>query len=103
VKVLQTAILSAVAAGATIETNKAGFLPGMTVPVIIGSPDAAFAGSAVVQTSEDGSTWGTASGAVAVTTAGLAIQQIVLKQYVRLNVTARTAGSVQATLLSDVG
>jgi hypothetical protein len=103
VKTKQSAILAALAAGATITTQEAGFLPGMTVPAIIGSPGGAFVGSAILQTSEDGSTWGTASGASAVTGAGLNIQSVVLKQYIRLNVIAYTSGNIQATLLSDVG
>lgn len=99
----QSAILAAFVVGATISTNEAGFLPGMKVPAIIGSPGAAFVGSAILQSSEDGTTWGTASGAVAVTTAGLNIQEVVLKQYMRLNVTAFTSGNIQATLVSTIG
>jgi hypothetical protein len=102
VKIKQSAILAALAAGATISTTEAGLLPGMTVVAVLGSPGGAFVGSAIVQTSEDGSTWGTASGASAVTGAGLNIQPIVLKQYVRLNVTAFTSGNIQATILSDI-
>lgn len=101
-KIKQSAILAAFAAGATINTSEAGLLPGMIVPVVIGSPGAAFVGSAIIQTSEDGSTWGTGSGAVAVTGPGLNIQQVTLKQYIRLNVTAYTSGNIQATILSDI-
>jgi hypothetical protein len=102
-KVLQSAVLSSVASDDAISTEVAGFLPGMQVPAFLTSPSADFAGSAIIQTSEDGSTWGTATGAVAKTTDGTEIQVITLKQYVRLNVTARSAGSVQMTLLSNVG
>lgn len=98
----QTAILAAAAAGATISTTEAGFLPGMKVPAVIGSPGNAFVGSAIVQTSEDGTTWGTGTGAVAVTGPGLNIQEITLKQYIRLNVTAFTSGSIQSTFLSAI-
>jgi hypothetical protein len=103
VKIKQSAILAALAAGATINTTEAGFLPGMVVPAFIGSPSGAFVGSAILQTSEDGTTWGTAGGAVAVTTQGLNVQTITLKQFIRLNVTAFTSGNIQATLISDVG
>lgn len=102
-KLKQTAILAALAAGATITTEEAGFLPGMQVPAIIGSPSGAFVGSAILQTSEDGTTWGTGTGAAAVTGPGLNIQNITLKQKIRLNVTAYTSGDIQATLMSDIG
>ncbi|KAF0844333.1 hypothetical protein FNL37_1777 [Methylovorus glucosotrophus] len=101
-KIKQSAILAALAAGATISTTEAGFLPGMTVAAIIGSPGGAFVGSAILQTSQDGSTWGTAPGAAAVTGPGLNIQQVTLAQFIRFNVTAYTSGNIQATLLSDI-
>lgn len=101
-KVKQSAILAAQAAGATINTNETGFLPGIVVPVFLGSPGGAFVGSAIVQTSVDGTTWSTASGAVAVTGPGLNIQQITLAQFVRLNVTAFTSGNIQATFIGDI-
>jgi len=98
----QSAILSAAAAGATINTNESGLCPGMKIVAEIGSPGAAFVGSAIVQTSEDGSTWGTATGAVAVTGPGLNIQEITLKQYLRLNVTAYTSGNIQASFFGEL-
>lgn len=101
-KIKQSAILAALAAGATINTTESGFLPGMTVPVFIGSPGGAFVGSAIVQSSVDGTNWVTASGAVAVTSAGLNVQPIVLAQFIRLNVTAYTSGNIQATLVGDI-
>lgn len=102
-KIKQTAILTAVGAGAAIATDETGFLPGMEVPVVLASPGGAFTGSAILQTSEDNATWANAAGAVAVTRAGVAIQSITLKQFMRLNVTAFTTGSIQATALSNVG
>lgn len=101
-KVKQSALLASVVAGATINTQEAGFLPGMVVPVLLASPSGAFVGSAIIQTSEDGTTWATGGGAVAVTAGGLNIQQITLKQYIRLNCTAYTSGGIQATILSDI-
>lgn len=98
----QTAILAALAAGAIISTTELGFLPGMKVAAVIGSPGGAFVGSAIVQTSEDGTTWGTATGAVAVTGPGLNVQEVTLKQYLRLNVTAYTSGNIQSSFLSGL-
>ncbi len=98
----QSAILAALAAGATIATTEIGFLPGMKVAAVIGSPAGAFVGSAIVQTSEDGTTWGTATGAVAVTGPGLNVQEVTLKQFIRLNVTAFTSGNIQASLISGL-
>lgn len=101
-KIKQSALLASVVAGATITTTEAGFLPGMVVPVVLGSPSGAFVGSAVIQTSEDGTTWGTGTGAVAVTAPGVNIQSVTLKQFIRLNCTAYTSGNIQATILSDI-
>lgn len=102
-KVKQSAVLASVVAGAAINTREAGFLPGMQVPVSFASPGGSFVGSAILQTSEDGTTWGTATGAAAVTTLGGGqIQVITLKQYLRLNMTAFTSGNLQATILSDI-
>lgn len=102
-KFKQSAVLSTVVAGATISTNEAGFLPGMQVLAIIAPPTStAFSGSAVIQTSIDGTTWATAVGAVAVTSAGTVLQVITLQQFVRLNMTVATAGSLQVTFVSDI-
>jgi len=98
----QSAVLASVVAGATINTLEAGFLPGMAVVGILGSPSGAFVGSAILQSSVDGTTWATASGATAVTGPGVNIQSIVLAQYLRLNCTAYTSGGIQASLLSDI-
>jgi len=101
-KLKQTALLAALAAGATITTMEAGFLPGMTVAAILHSPAGAFVGSAQVQTSQDNVTWVNATGSTAVTAGGTDIQLITLAQYVRLNVTAYTSGGIKATFLSDI-
>lgn len=102
-KFKQTAVLSSVVAGDAIPTNEAGFLPGMKVGAFVASPAGNFAGSAILQTSVDGTNWDTAGGAEAVTGAGSVMQVITLKQFVRLNMTSRSAGGLQATLISDVG
>lgn len=101
-----TAAVTSAAASAAITCNTAGFLPGQKVIAVIGGTNgAAFSGTAVVQTSDDGTTWGTADGAVAlVTTTGApTIQEITLKSYVRLNVSAFTSGSAQARFISALG
>lgn len=100
----QSAILAALAAGAAISTTEAGFLPGMRLPAVIGSPAGAFVGTAIVETSEDGTTgWATATGAAAVTTAGLNIQVVTLRQFIRVNVTAYTSGNIQMSLTGVIG
>ena len=101
-KIKQSAVLSSVVAGATINTTESGFLPGMQVAAIIGSPGGAFVGSAQLQTSQDGTTWTNATGSSAVTSGGLNIQTITLAQFIRLNMTAFTSGNLQATLLGDI-
>lgn len=100
-RALDLGTLSAVAAGTSTQVNGNGFLPGELVKVEIFSPDGAFAGSAQVQTSPDGSTWtnvGTAH-----TSVGYNTFMITLNSYVRLNATARTAGSVKAVIFNDIG
>lgn len=101
-KVKQSTVLSSVAASAGIAMNEAGFLPGMPAVAFLNTPAGSFVGSAIIQTSEDNVTWANAAGASAVTSGG-AIQNITLKQYVRLNCTAFTSGSIQLSLLSNVG
>lgn len=98
----QTATLSASGAGATISTTEAGYLPGMRIPVLLHSPGGAFSGSAILQTSQDGTTWATATGATAVTTGGTDVQNITLQQFIRLNCTAYTSGNIRATLIADI-
>lgn len=102
-KIKQTAVQAAIAAGAAINTREAGFLPGMQVPVIFASPAGSFVGSAILETSENGTTWATATGAAAVAVAGGGIIQVImLRQFARLNMTAFTSGNLQATFLSDI-
>lgn len=99
-RVVPIATLAAVAAGATVTTQSAGMLPGEVVPVLIHSPGGAFVGSAQLQTSPDGTAWtnvGTAH-----TSAGTSVQAITLSNYLRLNCTAFTSGSITATALNDL-
>lgn len=101
-KIKQTAVLAALAAGATINTEEAGFMPGAQVAALVYSPSGAFVGSGVIETSEDGTTWATATGAAARTAPALDVQVITLKQKIRLNITAYTSGDLRATFLSDI-
>lgn len=97
-----TAVLASVVAGATINTQEAGLLPGMQVIADIFAPAGAFSGSAKWQTSVDGSTWTDAGSAYTTTTGGFVPQNITLAQYIRLNCTAFTSGSVQGRILSNI-
>ena len=89
--------LAAVSSSTAIATNKGGYLPGETVGILLSSPAGAFAGAAQVQTSVDGTTWNNAG--VATANAGVSLQAIRLENFIRLNCTAVTAGSVTAVLI----
>lgn len=93
--------LAAVAASAAVACDKGGLLVGEKVPVLISSPDGAFAGSAQIQTSPDATTWTNVGTAHA--SAGAQIQEITLSSHIRLNCTARTAGTVAAVAISTIG
>lgn len=98
-RILDLGTLSSVAAGATKDCDGSGFLPGATAVALIVSPGGAFAGSAQIQTSPDGTNWSNVGSAV---TAGADVQQITLSSHVRLNCTSRSAGSVKAVLVLAV-
>jgi hypothetical protein len=89
--------LAAVGTSAALTTQSAGFLPGEIVPILVSSPDGAFAGSAQVQTSVDGTVWNNA-GAIAAS-AGTKLNAIRLENFIRLNCTARTAGTIEAVTI----
>lgn len=106
-RMLQTTALAAVAASPAIATTSSGFLPGMTAVVMLHSPAGAVVGTAILQTSVDGTTWTTAVDAAgtalsAVTTIGPNMQTVRLAQFIRLNMTAWTSGNLQASILSDI-
>lgn len=100
-RALDLGTLSAVAAGTAAATNGLGFLPGESAKLEIFSPDALFAGSAQVQVSADGTSWTNVG--VAHTSAGYNTYMITLSNFIRLNATARTAGSVKAVVFDDIG
>ena len=87
--------LSSVAAGSTVTTQGSQCLPGSRAIARIFSTDGAFAGSAQIQTSPDGTTWTNVGRAVV---AGSDHFNITLSSYVRLNCTARSAGTVRAVV-----
>jgi hypothetical protein len=98
-----TAAVSSAAASATLTTNEAGLLPGMTIDVELVAPVGGFSGTARWQTSQNGTTW-TNAGVDWVTTAGgVDFQQIKLEQYLRVNVSAYASGSVKGRAQSNIG
>lgn len=100
-RVLDLGTLAAVAAGTSFPTAGLGFLPGDTVVANFSSvAAAAFAGSAQIQTSPDNTNW-TNVGSAFVGSSDT--QAITLSNYVRLNCTARSAGSVKAVLVNEIG
>ena len=96
-QIVNLGALGAVAATAAVATNRGGLLPGETVGVMLSSPAGAFAGAAQLQTSLDNITWTNVG--VAHANAGASLQAITLSNFIRLNVTAVTAGSVSAVLI----
>lgn len=106
-RIIQTTALGSIAASAALATNSSGLLPGMVVPVMLHSPAGAVVGTAILQTSVDGTTWTTAVDAAganlaAVTTIGPNMQSVRLAQFIRLNMTAWTSGNLMATVFSDI-
>lgn len=100
-RILDLGTLASVAAGTSFPTRGSGFLPGEQVVVQLASvAAAAFAGSAQVQTSPDNTNW-TNVGAAFIGSADL--QQITLSNYIRLNCTSRSAGSVKAVVVNEIG
>lgn len=101
-RMLDLGTLNAAGAGTSFSTDGKGFLPGDTSLVLITSPDGAFAGSARVQTSPDGTTW-TDVGPAAVVNAGINPFMVTLSSFIRLNVTSRSAGTVTAKVINEIG
>lgn len=97
-----TAAVTSAASSATINTNEAGFLPGMQVVADMFAPTGAFSGTAKWQTSIDGTTWVDAGTTFVTTAGGVNTQSITLAQFARLTVTPYASGGVQGRLLSDI-
>lgn len=106
-KFKQTALLASVTTG-VITGGENGFLPGQEVIVTLQNPTAtAFAGTAAIQTLV-GSTW-TSQNLVdgnntisALPAGGTWRQKITMQDSIRLNVTARSAGSILMSVETDV-
>ena len=96
----QTAAITSVAASTSISTRQSGFMAGTKGIAIANGVTAAFVGSAIWQTSPDGTTW--TNQGVAFTGGLVNIQQITLSEFLRLNVTAYTSGGIQGTVLGDI-
>lgn len=96
-------ILSSATNGATINTQEAGFLPGMQVVADLFAPVGAFSGTAKWQTSVDGTTWVDAGSSWVTTAGGLNTQILTLAQFLRVVTSAYASGSVQGRILSDIG
>jgi hypothetical protein len=86
------------ATGSSVEQSTTPYLPGTTVISVI--QPAAFSGTAIIQGSDDDTTWTTLHTSGTLTT-GSEIQfaQVTLPKYVRSNVT-RTAGSVSMYIMN---
>ena len=89
---------AATATGASVEQATTPYLPGSQAICMI-VPNG-FSGTAILQGSDDNSTWSTVKTSGALTTSGIPIMaQIELKKYMRSNVT-RSAGSVSIYTLN---
>lgn len=97
-----TNILSSATNGTAINTQEAGFLPGMQVVADLYAPVGAFSGTVKWQTSIDGTTWVDAGTPWVTTAGGVNTQTITLAQQIRHVTTAYASGSVQGRILSDI-
>lgn len=100
-RIVSIGSLTSAAASAAVTTQSAGLLAGETVPVLVASPTGAFVGTASLQTSPDGTTWTNAGPSL--TTAGVQLVALPLSNFVRLNCSAFTSGSIAATAFNDLG
>ena len=99
-RIVPIGTLAALAAGATVNTQSAGLLPGETVPILLSSPSGAFVGTASLQTSVDGTTFTNVGPSV--TSAGTQLAAVRLENFIRLNVSAYTSGNVSAVAFNDL-
>jgi hypothetical protein len=84
--------------GSAVEQSTSPFLPGTTVVGFI--QPAGFTGTAIIQGSDDNSTWTTLQTSGSLTTdSEVQLAEVTLPKYVRSNVT-RSAGSVSMYILN---
>lgn len=100
-RMLDLGTLAAVAAGTAFPTSGLGFLPGESVKAEIFSPGGAAVATAQIQTSPDGTNWTNVG--VAHSSGGYNTFMVTLSNFVRLNMSAFTSGSVKATLFNEIG
>lgn len=99
-RVFSLGTLTSATAGTAVAATS-GLLAGETVPVLVSSPGAAFVGTANLQTSVDGTTYSNVGPSI--TTAGTQIVAVPMSNFIRLNCSAFTSGSIAATAFNDVG
>ncbi len=89
---------AATATGSAVEQSSSPYLPGTTVVTMI--QPAAFSGTAIIQGSDDNSTWSTLHTSGSLTTdSEVQFKEVTLPKYVRHN-TTRSAGSVSMYILN---
>lgn len=99
-KVTNLGSLSSVTTASVVTTGVTPNIQGRTGVIILRSPAGDFAGAAKVQGSDDNTTYSDISGA-SVSNAGVVMVTATIPKYLRLNCTARTAGTVTADILGD--
>ena len=91
--------LAAVASGTSVEQTSTPYLSGTTVVSVI--QPAGLTGTCAIQGSDDNSTWADLHSSGALTTGSeVQFKEIVLKKYMRSNVTVRSAGSVSMYVMN---
>lgn len=91
--------LATVATGTAVEQSTSPYLPGTTVVTVI--KPAGLTGTCAIQGSDDNSTWADLHSSGAITTNNeVQFKEVVLKKYIRSNVTVRSAGSVSMFIMN---
>lgn len=88
------------ATGSSVEQSTSPFLPGATAVAMI--VPSGFSGTAIIQGSDDNSTWSTLKTSGSLTTSDVPIYaEVTVPKYVRHN-TTRSAGSVSMYMMNGV-
>tara|TARA_Y100001960_G_scaffold323167_1_gene401058 strand:+ start:344 stop:652 length:309 start_codon:yes stop_codon:yes gene_type:complete len=86
------------ATGSSVEQSATPYLPGTTCVAVI--DPAGFTGTAIIQGSDDNSSWSTLHTSGSVTTdSGVQMKEVTLPKYVRHN-TTRSAGTVSMYIMN---
>lgn len=99
-KVLNLGSLSSVTTATVVATGTTPNIQGRSGVVILRSAAGDFAGAAKVQGSDDNTNWSDISGA-SIAGPGVVLVNFTVPKYLRLNCTARSAGTVTADILGD--